>query len=574
VASSTEVVVPDIGDFDNVPVIEVLVSAGDRVNAEDPLITLESDKATMDVPSPEAGVVKELRVTVGDTVSEGSAILVLETDGEAPEQDTSGGADGAQSRTRESGESGAPQAEEADETATKDRAPAPGGGSKTEEVRVPDIGDFSDVPVIEVLVATGDSVKAEDALVTLESDKATMDVPSPADGEIDELRVSVGDTVSEGSVILTMKVAAAKAPPETKPKDPATAEAKPADTGTARKAAEAPAPGAGEASEQRKREEAGVRPPPTAAIADSEPPPQRLFHATPAVRRFARELGVDLARIRGTGRKGRILREDVKGFVKEALTRPAAAAAPGAGIEPVPAVDFSRFGETETRPLSRIKKISGPHLHRAWLNVPHVTHHDEADITELEAFRKSLKPEAEKKGLRVTALGFIMKAVAAALAEFPGVNASLSLDGESLVLKKYFHIGVAVDTPNGLVVPVFRDVDKKGIYELAEEMADVSARAREGKLKPGEMQGGCISISSLGGIGGTGFTPIVNAPEVAILGVTRARMTPVWNGTEFVPRLMLPLDLSYDHRVVDGAEAARFVAYLCGLLGDLRRLLL
>lgn len=570
-ASTTEVVVPDIGDFDNVPVIEVLVSAGDRVNAEDPLITLESDKATMDVPSPEAGVVKELRVAVGDTVSEGSAILVLEADGDASGDRTSGDAEAKRAPAEESADSGTPRKKE-DEAETKDAAPESAGESAMEEVLVPDIGDFKDVPVIEVLVAPGDSVKKEDALITLESDKAAMDVPSPHDGEIGEVRVSVGDTVSKGSVILTLKVGAAKA--ESKAKKTETADEKPAAAGAAREETETPARGADVRREQPRRNKGGVRPSPTAAISEGAPAPRRAFHATPAVRRFARELGVDLARVRGTGRKGRILREDVKGFVKDALGRPAAAAPSAAGIEPVPAVDFSRFGETETRPLSRIKKISGPHLHRAWLNVPHVTHHDEADITELEAFRKSLKPEAEKKGVRLTALGFIMKAAASALAEFPGVNSSLSPDGESLIFKKYFHIGIAVDTPNGLVVPVFRDVDKKGIYELAEEMADVSARAREGKLKPDEMQGGCMSISSLGGIGGTGFTPIVNAPEVAILGVTRARMTPVWNGTEFVPRLMLPLDLSYDHRVVDGAEAARFVAFLCGLLGDLRRLLL
>ncbi len=558
-ASTTKVVVPDIGDFDDVPIIEVLVHAGDRVSAEDPLITLESDKATMDVPAPQSGVVKEIKVSVGDKVSEGTDILILEVDGEAS-RPTGGNGAGQQEARAEQAEP--PPRAEAD---TAPPAKQAGGETRTEEVRVPDIGDFSDVPVIEVLVSAGDSVKEEDALVTLESDKATMDVPSPHAGTVKEVKVAVGDKVSEGSVILTMEVGAAAAK-EPQPEATKAEEAPPPKTEAPRQApAEAaPAPAADAAS----------RPSPTAAISAEAPAPRAAFHATPAVRRFARELGVDLSGVRGTGRKGRILKEDIKRFVKEALAKPAGVPAAGGGIEPIPAVDFSKFGEIETRPLPRIKRISGPHLHRAWLNVPHVTHHDEADVTELEEFRKSLKAEAEKKGARITALAFITKAVAATLAEFPSVNASLTPDGESLVFKKYFHVGIAMDTPNGLVVPVLRDVDKKGIIDLALEMAEISGRAREGKLKPNEMQGGCMSISSLGGIGGTAFTPIVNAPEVAILGVTRSRMAPVWNGKEFTPRLMLPLDLSYDHRVIDGAEAARFMAFLCGVLSDVRRLLL
>jgi pyruvate dehydrogenase E2 component (dihydrolipoamide acetyltransferase) len=540
VAATTEVLVPDIGDFEQVPVIEVLVSAGDRVNAEDPLVTLESDKATMDVPSPQTGIVKELKVSVGDTVSQGSPILTLESDGDASVSD---GEDTVEASV------GAP-------------AGAPTSESRIEAVNVPDIGDFEDVPVIDLLVKAGDAVREEDALITLESDKATMDVPSPHAGVVETLEVSVGDKVSQGSLILTMKVGGQA--PET------VQEATPT---PAAEVAEAPPP-APKAATPLPAGDERARPSPTATIAAADAPSKATHHATPAVRRFARELGVELGAVRGTGRKRRILKEDVKRFVKEALSRPAGSATAGAGIEPVAAVDFSKFGEVETRALPRIKKISGPHLHRAWLNVPHVTHHDEADVTELEAFRGSLKDEAAKKGVRVTALAFITKAVASTLGEFPSVNASLTPDGESLVFKKYFHVGIAMDTPNGLVVPVLRDVDEKGIYDLASEMAEISARAREGKLKPDEMQGGCFSISSLGGIGGTAFTPIVNAPEVAILGVTRARMSPVWNGKEFVPRLMLPLDLSYDHRVIDGAEAARFMAYLCGLLGDLRRLLL
>ncbi|MDH3316636.1 MAG: dihydrolipoyllysine-residue acetyltransferase [Gammaproteobacteria bacterium] len=555
-ASTTKVVVPDIGDFDDVPIIEVLVHKGDRVSAEDPLITLESDKATMDVPAPQAGVVKEIKVSVGDKVSEGTDILILEIDGEAARPPGGNGA--SQQDTPAEMAEPPPQPEE--------KAPAvrqaTAGGTRIEEVRVPDIGDFSDVPVIEVLVKVGDSVKQEDALVTLESDKATMDVPSPFAGTVKELKVSVGDKVSEGAVILTMEASAGATGAESKPAEKKQEKAPEAKAEAPREPA--PAPSA----------DVATRPSPTAAISTDSPPPKSAFHATPAVRRFARELGVDLSGVRGTGRKGRILNDDIKRFIKETLARPAGAPGAGMGIAPIPAVDFSKFGEIETRPLPRIKKISGPFLHRAWLNVPHVTHHDETDVTELEEFRKSLKAEGEKKGVRITALAFITKAVATTLAEFPSVNASLTPDGESLVYKKYFHIGIAMDTPNGLVVPVLRDVDKKGIFDLAKEMGEISGRAREGKLKPNEMQGGCISISSLGGIGGTAFTPIVNAPEVAILGVTRARMMPVWNGKEFVPRLMLPLDLSYDHRVIDGAEAARFMAYLCGLLGDLRRLLL
>ena len=424
---------------------------------------------------------------------------------------------------------------------------------------VPDIGDFEDIPVIEINVAEGDHVRVEDPLLTLESDKATMDVPSPADGIVREILVHIGDTVSTGSAIMIMDPdAGAAAVAETPPPEPS-ATPKPA----------VPAPAAPPAQLRK--------PSPTAAFATSDTTGRARSHATPAVRRFARELGVDAALVTGTGRKGRVVKEDVQRYVKDALSaphKPSAAGAGGAAIPPIPEIDFAKFGEVEVRPLSRIQRVSGPHLHRAWLNVPHVTHHDEADVTELEAFRRSVKDDAAERGVRVTALAFIMKAMAAALKEFPVFNASLSADGHSLILKNYFHVGIAVDTPNGLVVPVFRDVDRKSLFDLAAEMADVSGRAREGKLKPAEMQGGCISISSLGGIGGIGFTPIVNAPEVAILGVSRARMQPVWDGAEFAPRLMLPLDLSYDHRVIDGAAAARFVVYLANLLGDVRRLLL
>ena len=460
------------------------------------------------------------------------------------------------------------------------------------EVRVPDIGDFSDVPVIEVLVEVGDRIRPEDPLVTLESDKATMDVPAPAAGVVRELAVAVGDNVSEGSVLLRLAAEGvereAAGDGESAPAGPESAERAEAagdaaadepparDTAPAAATAEAAPTGIGPpvtgASAPDPRAPLG-RPSPTASLAP-EPAPRPVSHATPAMRRYAREIGVDLSKVKGTGRKGRILREDISGFVKRALSAPSEGAAAGTGIPPIPAVDFSRFGEVETRPLGRIKRISGPHLHRSWVNVPHVTNHDEADVTDLEAFRRSIKDEAAAAGVRITLLAFVTKAVAATLGEFPTFNASLSPDGGSIVLKKYVHVGIAVDTPSGLMVPVLRDADRKGVYDLAREMAELGARAREGGLKSDELQGGTFTISSLGGIGGTAFTPIINAPEVAILGLSRARMTPVWDGAAFQPRLMLPLDLSWDHRVVDGAEAARFLAHLARLLADVRRLLL
>ena len=588
-AELIEVKVPDIGDFDGIPVIEILVSTGDRVSAEDSLVTLESDKATMDIPAPAAGVVGEIKVSVGDTVSEGSLILLLDRQDagdNAPAPAPDSGSDG--NGDNDSTSSSAPERATAPAEASEpDAAPARRSEASGGEVQVtvPDIGDFDAVPVIEILVSVGDRVEAETSLITLESDKATMDVPAPQAGTVTTILVSIGDHLSQGDPILVLETDSAGSAPDP---EPASVQEQAADPGTddeaAPEQAHTPEDSTSLSEESANRYGASApdprapshRPSPTAAMDEAKD--ASTFHATPGVRRFARELGVDIAKVRGTGRKGRILKEDVQSFVKQALATPAAStAAPatgGMGIEPIPAVDFSRFGEVEEYKLPRIKRISGPFLHRAWLNVPHVTHHDEADVTELEAFRESLKKEAEKKGARVTALAFIMKAVAATLAEFPNVNASLSPDGASLIRKKYFNIGIAVDTPNGLVVPVFKGVDRKGLFELAAEMADVSLRARDGKLKPDEMQGGCFSISSLGGIGGTSFTPIVNAPEVAILGVARSKMQPVWNGETFVPRLMLPLDMSYDHRVIDGAEAARFVAHLCGLLGDLRRLML
>jgi pyruvate dehydrogenase E2 component (dihydrolipoamide acetyltransferase) len=457
------------------------------------------------------------------------------------------------------------------------------------EVKVPDIGDYKDVPVIEVFVKPGDSVGAEDSLVTIESDKATMEVPSPSAGVVKELRVKVGDKVSQGSLLLMLqsaegKSAAAPSEPQAQsapPPAPAAAASAPAQASPATVSAPSGASAAsGSAPAERKPEPEAAAPrrEPDAARAPFDEDAFGKAHASPSVRRLAREFGVDLAKVKGTGPKERILREDVQNFVKSQLARPSAAEVPGAGaglaLPPLPQVDFSRFGPVRSQPLSRIKKISGAALHRNWVSIPHVTQHEEADITELEAFRKAQADDAKKEGVRLTVLGFLMKASVAALRRFPEFNASLAPDGESLILKEYYHVGVAVDTPNGLVVPVIREVDKKGPFELARELGESSERMRSGKIAPGDLQGGCFSISSLGGIGGSFFTPIINAPEVAILGVGKAVTKPVWNGKEFAPRLMLPLSLSYDHRVIDGALGARFISYLAGVLTDIRKLVL
>lgn len=431
------------------------------------------------------------------------------------------------------------------------------------EIKVPNIGDFAEVEIIEVLVAEGQSVAPEDPLITLESDKATMDIPAPSAGVIQELRVTVGQMVAEGAPIALLQPAADEPPA------PPAADAKP--TAPPQKSAHSDQIAPAETADHTPAARGADESPPPASPAASTPsaPLAELPHASPAVRRFARELGADLAQITGRGAHGRILKTDVKDWVKQKLQGPHS----GAGaIPPIPPIDFSQFGETEVVPLSRIKKRSGPHLQRAWLNIPHVTHHDEADISALEEFRRELKGEAEKQGIRVTILGFVLKILAQALQQFPRFNASLHPDGARLIMKKYCNIGIAVDTPQGLVVPVIRDVKCKSVFELAREMGELSQRARAGKLTPDDLQGGCISVSSLGGIGGTAFTPIVNAPEVAVLGIARARMRPVWDGKKFHPRLLLPLDLSYDHRVIDGAEAARFVAFLVQACGDARRL--
>ncbi|HTI18582.1 MAG TPA: dihydrolipoyllysine-residue acetyltransferase [Trinickia sp.] len=562
-SAAIEVKVPDIGDFKDIPVIEVLVKPGDTVEKEQSLITLESDKATMDVPSPRAGTVKEVKVKLGDHVSEGTLIVLFENGAEAVAQPA--WANGAAAHAN--GAVARPAAATQAQAVSAAPAAAPAGGA-LQEVKVPDIGDFKDVPVIEIAVKPGDRVQKEQSLITLESDKATMDVPSPAEGVVKEVRVKVGDSVSEGSLILLLESAGAAATAAEQPQAPAPQKKIEQPEDSPRAAAPHPVP----------------TPPSALAQAPAIPVGERKpSHASPSVRKFARELGVEVALVQGTGPKGRITQDDVTAFVKGVMTgqraiaaAPAAAASAAGGGElnllPWPKVDFAKYGPIETKPMSRIKKISGANLHRNWVMIPHVTQNEEADITDLEALRGQLNKENEKAGVKVTMLGFVIKAVVAALKKYPLFNASL--DGDNLVYKQYYHIGFAADTPNGLVVPVIRDADKKGLIEISKEMAELSKLARDGKLKPDQMQGGTFSISSLGGIGGTHFTPLVNAPEVAIIGLSRTEMKPMWDGAQFIPRLTLPLSLSYDHRVIDGAEAARFNAYLRTLLGDFRRVIL
>jgi pyruvate dehydrogenase E2 component (dihydrolipoamide acetyltransferase) len=548
-SNTVEIKVPDIGDFKEVEVIEVLVSEGDTIKPEQSLITVESDKASMEIPSSQGGVVKSLKVKVGDKVAMGTLLLELETGAAAAPAQAEAKAEAkpevkAEAKVQEQPQAAAP-------------APAAQGGGQV-EITVPDIGDFKEVEVIEVMVSVGDTIKAEQSLITVESDKASMEIPASHGGVVKSVNVKVGDKVAKGSALLVLEAAAGATAPAAAP-----AQAAPA-------AAPATAP---------KAEAAPERAAPAAALPAPDLKPGELPHASPSVRKFARELGVDLRRINGSGPKSRITQDDVRGFVKQALAGGAAAAAPagatgGSGLNVLawPQVDFAKFGPVEAKPLSRIKKISGANLHRNWVMIPHVTNNDEADITDLEALRVTLNKENEKAGIKVTMLAFLIKAVVAALKKFPDFNASL--DGDNLILKQYYHIGFAADTPNGLMVPVIRDADKKGVVDLAKETSDLAKKAREGKLSPGEMQGGCFSISSLGGIGGTHFTPIINAPEVAILGVSRSEQKPVWDGKQFVPRLKMPLSLSYDHRVIDGASAARFNAYLGALLADFRRIAL
>jgi pyruvate dehydrogenase E2 component (dihydrolipoamide acetyltransferase) len=552
-----EVQVPDIGDLDEVAVIEVMVKVGDTVKAEQSLITVESDKASMEIPSSTAGVVKEIKVKLGDKVKQGSVVLVLEAEG------------GAAAPAAEQKSAPAPVA--AAPAAPVSVAPAPAAApaaSGPVEVRVPDIGDFKDVAVIELLVKVGDTVKVEQSLITVESDKASMEIPSSTAGVVKEIKVKLGDTVNIGDLVVVLDgvVGAAPAAAPAAPA-PVAAAAAPDPVATATAAAAAPA---------------AVLAVPAHAPGGTT---LGLPHASPSVRKFARELGVPLNEVKGSGPKGRITEADVQGFTRSVMsgavqTLAAAAQAKasgggdgaGLGLIPWPKVDFAKFGPIERKEMSRIKKISGANLLRNAIMIPAVTNHDDADITDLEAFRVSTNKENEKSGIKVTMLAFLIKACVAALKKFPEFNSSL--DGDALIYKQYYHIGFAADTPNGLVVPVIKDADKKGIFQISTEMGELAKKARDGKLSPADMSGACFTISSLGGIGGRYFTPIINAPEVAILGVCKSQMEPVWDGKAFVPRLMLPLSLTWDHRVIDGAAAARFNVYLGQILGDFRRVLL
>jgi len=536
----TEIKVPDIGGFTDVPVIEVLVAPGDTIEKDAPLVSLESDKATMEVPSTLAGTVKDVKVKVGDKVSEGVVLISVET------------ADAAATAPAPTPAPSAPAPAAA--PASAPNVPAANAPATVTELLVPDIGGFTNVPVIGVLVSTGDTIEKDAPLVELESEKATMEVPATLGGRIRDVKVRVGDKVSQGDVLAIVEVAGAPAAPAA--------------------AAPAPAPPA----------PAAPAPTPPAPVVTATAPPATnghpggglVVHASPAIRRFARELGVTLATVRGSGPNGRITRDDVQGFVKQTLANGAPAVATGAsagtGLQllPWPKVDFERFGPVERVPLTRIQKLSGPNLARNWVMIPHVTQCEDADVTELEAFRVALN--AEQKDVKVTMLALMIKAAVAALKKFPSVNSSL--DGEQLVLKQYYNIAFAADTPNGLVVPVVRDADKKGVFDIARETGELAKKARDGKLGPADISGATFTISSLGGIGGTYFTPIINAPEVAILGACRTAVRPVWNGTEFKPRTILPLSFSYDHRVIDGASAARFTTFLAGVLADMRRTLL
>jgi pyruvate dehydrogenase E2 component (dihydrolipoamide acetyltransferase) len=547
--SIVEVKVPDIGDFKEVEIIELMVKPGDTVKVDQSLITVESDKASMEIPSSHAGVVKELKVNVGDKIAEGSLVLLLEVADDA-------------SAPAPAAPAPAPAAAAPAPAAAAPAPAAPAGAPALVDVTVPDIGDFKEVEVIELMVKVGDTIKVDQSLLTVESDKASMEIPSSHAGIVKELKVKVGDKVAKGSLVLVVETtggAAAPAPAAQAAAAPAAAVA------SAPVAAAAPAPAAA----------------PAAPAVNG-----KLAHASPSIRKFARELGVDLARVGGSGPKGRITQEDVQNFVKGVMSgavaapnAPAAAkGGSGVGLDllPWPSLDFSKFGTTELLPLSRIKKISGPNLHRNWVMIPHVTQFDEADVTDLEAFRVDTNAAnaKNKDAAKLTMLAFVIKASVAALKKFPAFNASLDAKGENLILKQYYNIGFAADTPNGLVVPVIKGADQKSVSQIAREMTELSLQAREGKLKPADMQGASFTISSLGGIGGTHFTPIVNAPEVAILGLSKASIKPVWDGKAFQPRLMMGTSLSYDHRVVDGAMGARFSVYLGEVLADMRKILL
>ncbi len=544
--------VPDIGGAEGVEVIEICVAVGDQVSVDDSLVVLESDKASMEVPSTMAGTVKAISIADGDSLSEGDVILELET-GAVTEPETQAA---EQPQATEAAVPEAPPVEEP-------QSPSEPQSSTVEVVQLPDLGGATDVDVIEVCVAVGDEVAEGDSLLVLETDKASMDVPAPKEGKVTAILVQEGDQVSEGADIVQMEVSASGVTPAPQAKKAAAPAPANAPTKTAQQQSEIPTPAFTSVQPAAKNAEPVV----SAGGAG--------VYAGPAVRRLAREMGVDLSQAKGTGPKGRISKSDLKAHVKSVLTNKASGVqGAGTGIPAVPDIDFAKFGEVNIEPLTKIHKLTAANMQRNWLNVPHVTQFDEADITELEAFRQSLKAEAEQRGVKITPLPFLLKACAVALQAHPKFNASLHADGEHMVYKRYVHIGMAVDTPAGLVVPVLRDVDKKSIWQLAAETAEVAQKAKERKLKPDEMQGGCFTISSLGGIGGQGFTPIVNAPEVAILGISKLATKPVWDGNEFVPRKMLPMALSYDHRAINGGDGGRFFTYLAEILSDIRKLVL
>jgi pyruvate dehydrogenase E2 component (dihydrolipoamide acetyltransferase) len=549
--AAREIQVPDIGDFKNVEVIDLLVKAGDRVEAETPLLTLETEKATMDVPAPFAGVIEKLLVAKGSRVSAGTAIAILQSEAEAAAPAAAAAANAANAA--------APAAPAAQPTAiAPPAAPAPSAAATAPvEVQVPDIGNFKDVEIIDVLVKAGETIAVDTPLLTIETEKATMDVPAPIAGVIEKLLISKGQRVSAGTVVAIVRAMSAPVVAAAPPAAPAipTAAKAPAASVAAAPAPQAPAPQSA---------------PPAGLINEAG---FATAHASPSVRQFARELGVDLARVKGSGHKGRITQEDVKAFVKSLLQGGAAAGGGGGALPRVPVVDFAQFGPVQIKPLNRIQRISGPRLHASWVNLPHVTQFDQADITELEEARRWLKARAVAEGVRLTPLAFIIRACVRVLKQLPQFNASLDAAAENLVLKQYCHVGFAADTPNGLMVPVIRDADKKDVFELARALGELSEKARKGRLSGAEMQGGCFTISSLGGIGGTAFTPIINAPEVAILGVSKSSMQPVYKDNAFVPRMLLPLALSYDHRVIDGADGARFVTALTKELQNVEGLL-
>ena len=570
--SKTQIHVPDVGSSDPVDVIEISVKVGDTINAEDTIIVLESDKATVEVPAPQGGKVAAISVKVGDRVKEGDAVMELEAEG----NDESVAADDKGDTAQGSGAQSQPQDEPKKENASGDSAkvdkPKEQAGSRTETVKVPDLGDIDAAEIIEVNVAVGDELDEEQVIVVVESDKASLEIPSPNAGKVESVSVSVGDKVGTGDALITLAVAGGSVSAEASEREPESE--KEADAENANK----------EEKETGKDSDTGAQgkpaqksEPPSSSrgqVADSGASPSKPVHAGPAVRKLARETGVDLSQVSATGPKGRILKDDVHAYVKQRLEgQPAGGAGGGLAVE-LPEIDFSQFGDIERVELNKLRKVSAQNLTRSWLTIPHVTQHDNADITDLEAFRKSQNKRLEREGVKLTMLAFLVTACARALKEYPRFNSSLENSGEALIEKRYINIGIAVDTPNGLVVPVIKDADKKGLKEIALEMGELAEKARNRKLTPADMKGGTFSISSLGGIGGTAFTPIVNWPEVAILGVSRSDMQPVWDGNQFQPRLMLPMSLSYDHRVIDGAAAARFTTYLSQLLTDMRQALL